>query len=178
MLYARMPMERIGVLVGPKGETKQRLEEATGTKVLVDSETGEVSVDESHAADPSLALKARDIVTAVGRGFSEERAFRLLDEDAYLQVLEIKDYARSRGRIAQVKARLIGSRGKTRRILEEMTGADVSVYGHTVAVIAASYQLPIAVEALEMLLRGSEHSTVYRYLERKREELRVYEMGF
>ena len=111
MLYARMPMERIGVLVGPKGETKQRLEEATGTKVLVDSETGEVSVDESHAADPSLALKARDIVTAVGRGFSEERAFRLLDEDAYLQVLEIKDYARSRGRIAQVKARLIGSRG-------------------------------------------------------------------
>lgn len=178
MLYARIPLERLGVLVGLKGMTKKRLEEATRAKILIDSTTGEVTVDESQTSDPSLALKARDIVTAIGRGFSEERAFRLLDEDAYLQVLEIKDFARSKARIAQVRARLIGSRGKTRRILEEMTGADVSVHGHTVAVIAAFFQLPVAVEALEMLLRGSEHSTVYRFLERKRQDLRIYEMGF
>jgi len=178
MLYARIGLERIGVLVGPQGATKKLLEESTRVKITIDSTTGEVSVDESTASDPSLALKVRDIVVAIGRGFSEERALRLLDEDVYLQVLEVKDYARSRGRVAQVKGRLIGSRGKTRRIIEEMTGADVSVHGHTVAVIAASFQLPVAVEALEMLLRGSEHSTVYRFLERKREELRPFEMGF
>jgi len=178
MLYARIPLERVGVLIGPEGSTKRRIEKATGVQLVIDSTTGEVNVDESKAKDPSMALKARDAVAAIGRGFSEERAVRLFDDDAYLQVFDIKDYAKSRARLEQIRARVIGTRGKTRRLLEELTGADVSVHGHTVAVIADSYQLVVAVEAVEMLLRGSEHSTVYRYLERKRELLKVQEMGF
>lgn len=178
MLYARIPQERIGVLIGPGGGTKQRIEDETGVKVLVDSESGEVTIDESAAKDPFLAIKVRDLVLAVGRGFSEERALRLLDPDSYFVVLDIKDYARSPRRIAQVKSRIIGTRGKTRRILEDLTGAAVSVYGHTVAIIADDLQLPIAQEAVTMLLQGSEHSTVYRFLERKRADLRIAEMGF
>ena len=178
MLYARIPQERIGVLIGPHGETKRRLEELTGVKILVDSESGEVTVDESGAKDKFLAVKARDIVLAIGRGFSEHRAFRLLDDDSYFVVLDIKDYAKTSERQRQVRSRLIGTRGKTRRIIEDLTGADVSVYGHTVALIADDLQLPIAQEAVEMLLRGSEHKTVYRFLERKRAALKIAEMGF
>ena len=178
MLYARIPQERIGVLIGPGGETKRRLEEITEIKVLIDSETGEVTIDESGSKDAFLAIKVRDIVSAIGRGFSEERAFRLLDEDSYFAVIDIKDYARTPARIAQMRARLIGTRGKTRRIVEDLTGADVSVYGHTVAIIADDVQLAIAQEAVEMLLRGSEHRTVYRFLERKRAELKIAQMGF
>ena len=178
MLYARIPMERIGVLIGPGGETKRLLEAMTGTKILIDSESGEVTIDESAAKDKFLAIKVRDIVLAIGRGFSEERAFRLLGDDSYFVVLDIKDHARTPERIVQVRARVIGTRGKTRRIIEELTGADMSVYGHTVSLIADDFQLPIAQEAVEMLLRGSEHKTVYRFLERKRAELRIAEMGF
>ena len=178
MLYARIPAERLGVLIGPEGVTKRRLQESTGTKIAVDSATGEVTIDEAGAADPVLALKARDIVQAVGRGFSEERAFRLLDDDAYIEILDIKDFARSKGRVAQVRARLIGTRGKTRRIIEELTGVDVSVWGHTVAMIGGSFEMAIAREAVIMLLRGSEHKTVYRFLERKRADLKAYQMGF
>jgi len=54
----------------------------------------------------------------------------------------------------------------------------VSVYGHTVALIADELQLPIAQDAFEMLLKGSEHATVYRFLERKRAHLKIAEMGF
>ncbi len=178
MLYARIPAERIGVLIGPDGTTKERLQAATGTQISIDSATGEVTIDESGVADPVLALKARDIVQAMARGFSEARAFRLLDEDAYLEVLDIKDFAHSRNRVAQVRARLIGTRGKTRRIIEELTGVDVSVWGHTIALIGGSYEMVIAREAVVMLLRGSEHKTVYRFLERKRADLKVYQMGF
>ncbi len=177
MLYARISSERIGVLIGPEGATKRRLEEETGTQITVDSETGEVTIDESRAGDPVLVLKARDAVLAVGRGFSEERALRLLREDDYLEVLDIKDFAHSKNRIAQVKARIIGSHGKTRRILEELTGVDVSVSGHTVALIGDSFQMAIAREAVLMLLRGSEHATVYRFLERKRADLKAWQMG-
>jgi ribosomal RNA assembly protein len=178
MLYARIPEERLGVLIGPDGATKRRLQESTGTKVAVDSATGEVTIDEAGAADPVLALKARDIVHAMARGFSDERAFRLLDDDVYLEVMDIKDFARSKNRVAQVRARIIGTRGKTRRIIEELTGVDVSVWGHTVAIIGGSFEMAIAREAVTMLLRGSEHKTVYRFLERKRADLKAYQMGF
>ena len=178
MLYARIPMERIGVLIGPGGETKRRIEKATEVKLLIDSDSGEVTIDESAARDKFLAIKVRDLVLAIGRGFSEERAFRLLGDDSYFVVLDIKDHARTPERIAQVRARVIGTRGKTRRIIEELTGADLSIYGHTVSLIADDFQLPIVQEAVEMLLRGSEHKTVYRFLERKRGELRIAEMGF
>ncbi|MEK6810657.1 MAG: KH domain-containing protein [Candidatus Thermoplasmatota archaeon] len=177
MLYARIPTERIGVLIGPGGETKTRLHEASGVIVIIDSLTGEVTIDESRAKDPAMALQVRDIVLAVGRGFSEERAFRLLHDDTYLEVLDIKDFAHSRNRIAQIKARLIGTRGKTRRLVEELTSVDMSVYGHTVALIGESFHLGIARGAVTMLLRGSEHNTVYRFLERKREAIKAYEMG-
>jgi ribosomal RNA assembly protein len=71
-----------------------------------------------------------------------------------------------------VKSRLIGQEGKTRRIIEELTEADVSIHGHTVAIIADMDQMEIAREAVKMILRGSMHSTVYRYLNRKRRELK------
>ncbi|OGS63591.1 MAG: RNA-processing protein [Euryarchaeota archaeon RBG_19FT_COMBO_69_17] len=178
MFYARMSTERVGVLIGPEGATKRRLEGVTGTRIDIDSGTGEVTIDETRAADPVMALKARDVVTAVARGFSEERAFRLLGEDAYLEVFDVKDFAHSRNRVEQIKARLIGSRGKTRRIIEELTGVDVSVWGHTVTLIGESFEMGIAREAVLMILRGSEHKTVYRFLERKRADIKAWRMGF
>src|SRR5205809_96840 len=168
----------LGVLIGPEGATKRRLQESTGTRIAVDSATGDVTIDETAAADPVLALKARDVVQAMARGFSEDRAFRLLDDECYLEILDIKDFAHSKNRVAQVRARLIGTRGKTRRIIEELTGVEVSVSGHTVAMIGGAFEMAIAREAVFMLLRGSEHKTVYRFLERKRADLKVYQMGF
>ncbi|HEX9567797.1 MAG TPA: KH domain-containing protein [Thermoplasmata archaeon] len=178
MLYARISAERIGVLIGPEGATKDRLQKATGTRISVDSASGEVTIDHAEAQDPVLALKARDIVQAMARGFSEDRAFRLLDEDAYFEVFDIKDFAHSKNRVAQIRGRLIGTRGKTRRLIEELTGVEVSVWGHTVALIGGTFEMAIAREAVFMLLRGSEHKTVYRFLERKRADLKVYQMGF
>ena len=178
MLYARIPQDRLGVLIGPDGGTKKRLEERTHIRVEIDSASGEVTIDEAGAPDPVMALKARDIVQAIGRGFSEALAFRLLDEDIYLEVLDIKDFARSKARLEQIRARVIGTRGKTRRIIEELTGVDMSVLGHTVALVGPTFVMAIAREAVIMLLRGSEHRTVYRFLERKRADIKAWQMGF
>ncbi|HKZ88890.1 MAG TPA: KH domain-containing protein [Thermoplasmata archaeon] len=177
MFYARISSDRVGVLIGPDGATKRRLEQATGTSIEVDSATGEVTINEAEAEDPVVALKTQDVVRAIARGFSEERAFRLLQEDMYLEVFDIKDFAHSKNRIAQIKARLIGSRGKARRLVEELSSVDVSVWGHTVALIGGSFEMAIAREAVLMLLRGSEHATVYRFLERKRADIKVWQKG-
>ena len=104
-------------MIGPKGLTKQRIEEETGVQILVDSKEGEVSIDESKAEDPSMALKTLDIVKAIGRGFSEERALRLFDPEVFFRSVDIRDFAgKNRKRIAQIKGRLIGTKGKTRHL--------------------------------------------------------------
>ncbi|HPP44570.1 MAG TPA: KH domain-containing protein, partial [Methanomassiliicoccaceae archaeon] len=129
--------------------------------------------------DPLAALKVMDLVKAIGRGFAPHRAMRLLDEDEYLEIVEIGDFVGKKSeKLTRMRSRLIGTNGKTRRIIEDLTGASMSVYGSTVALIGNSVQLPVAKKAVEMILRGSEHATVYRYLERSRATLRIAEMGF
>ncbi len=168
----------MGVLIGTEGRTKQQLEERTGAQMTVDSATGEVTIDETACEDPSMALKAQDVVRAIGRGFSEEKALALLEDEVFLRVYDIKEYAHSRGRVKELKGRVIGARGKTRQLLEELTGTTLSVHGHTVSLIGGTLPLEVACRGVEMLLQGSEHATVYRYLERMRPRLRVDEMGF
>ena len=46
----------------------------------------------------------------------------------------------------------------------------MSVYGSTVALIGEEEQLERATHAVELLLRGSEHSTVFHYLARARRD--------
>ncbi len=178
MKIIRIPKERVGALIGKEGEVKSLIEERTKVKLYIDTE-GEVNMDESGSDDPVAILKVMDLVKAVGRGFAPHKAMRLLDEDEYLEVIELGDFIGKKGQqLDRVRSRLIGSHGKTRRIIEELTGANMSIYGSTVSLIGNSVQLPVAKTAIEMILRGSEHSTVYRYLERSRAQLRIAEMGF
>ncbi len=179
MKVVKVPKERVGALIGQGGETKRYLEERTGLRIDVDAEEGEVSFDEMKAEDPLLPLKVIDIVRAIGRGFAPQKAFRRLEDDEYLEIMNIDNYVgKGSNQLARMRARVIGSGGKTRRIIEDLVGVHVSVYGDTVSIIGNSVQMPVARTAVDMLLSGSEHATVYRYLERKRAELRIAEMGF
>lgn len=54
-----------------------------------------------------------------------------------------------------------------------MSGASVSVYGKTVAIIGNPIQIEIAKTAIEKLARGSPHGSVYRYLERRKKDLEL-----
>jgi ribosomal RNA assembly protein len=178
MKAVRIPQDRVGVLIGKEGETKAFIERRAKVRLMIDKE-GEVTIDEANIEDPLMQIKIVDIVRAIGRGFSPQHAFRLFDDDEYLELIDIHDYIGKRSeQVRRVRARVIGSGGKTRRLIEDLTGANMSVYGETVGLIGNSAQMPVARVAVDMLLRGSEHATVYRFLERKRALLRIAEMGF
>jgi len=96
-IYLKIPVERAGALIGEKGGTKVELEKGTGSSIEVDGATGEVVIEmdaSSGTRDPSGVLKARDIVNAIGRGFSPERAFRLFTDGQMLEVIDLKAGAR------------------------------------------------------------------------------------
>jgi ribosomal RNA assembly protein len=173
--FIKIPKERVGVLIGPDGRIKKSIEERLSVELQVDGEAGDVNVlMKENATDPSTLFRAKDVVTAVGRGFSPEHAFRLIrDEEAVLDVLDLRMvFGKSEADIRRIKGRIIGMNGKTRAIIEELTEAHVAVYGHTVAIIGTIEQAQIAREAIEMLIKGNMHGTVYRFLHRKRRELK------
>jgi len=184
-LFVKIPKERIGVLIGPGGSVKETIERRLSVDLKIDSETGDVTITlNPDAENPAQLFKAKDVVIAIGRGFSPERAFRLIDdEETILDVIDLREeVGRSPSNLRRVKGRIIGKDGKTRRIIEELTEASVSVYGHTVAIIGKIEQARTAREAIQMLIQGSPHSTVYRFLHRerrklKRMQLRLWETG-
>jgi len=164
-----IPRERVGVLIGPKGSVKKKIEDELGVKLTIDSESGSVKIElkrpPEEGGDPVALFKARDVVAAIGRGFSPERAFKLFEDGVILSIIDITDYVKpSRNNLVRVRARLIGSGGKTRRIMEETTHTYISIYGDTVAIIGSEEDVRAAEEAVISIINGAPHAQVYRKL--------------
>jgi len=168
----RVPVDRIGVIVGRDGKVRKRIEQLTNVKLDVDSE-GAVTISRSEdSEDPVLAWKARDIVRAIARGFSPKNAMTLIDEDTMLVVISLREsVGTSPSQLKRVAGRIIGERGRTRRVIEQVTETKIVVYGRTVAIIGINPGLDYAQRAIDMLIQGAPHSAVYSRLERMRRDL-------
>lgn len=178
MRYIRIPFERIGVLIGKDGETRKKIEELTQVKLTVNSDLGEVTFNDQDIEDPLTIFKVENIVRAIARGFSPEHAFLLLNDDMDFFVFDIRDYVGNKPtHVHRLKSRVIGTQGKTKRVLEHLTLTNISIYGHTVAIIGNILDIDIAKKAIDKLLSGSKHASVYRYVESTMKKLRV-EQGF
>jgi ribosomal RNA assembly protein len=172
----RIPVERVGAVIGKEGATKRSLEGELRVHLSVDSREGVVTVksEETEGADPFTALR---VIEAIGRGFSPQRATRLLNEGTALEVIDLRAYAgRSTNSLERIRGRVIGVRGKSRRVIEELTRCHLSVYGRTVAIIGDAAEVQLAVEAVKMLATGSQHRTVYNTLQKARSRRKMERM--
>ena len=166
----RITQERIGVLIGKKGQTKRDIEEKTNTRIQVDSEEGLVSIE---GEDADGFIQAVEAVKAIARGFSPERAAILLDDpDLYLEILELSEFAGSDSKIERIRGRIIGRDGRSRSQIEDMTATEISVYGKTIGIIGTVEQTKIAREAIMMLIKGVSHESVFSFLEKKKRVLK------
>ena len=178
-----IPLERMGVLIGRDGSTKASIESAFKVRLLVQSQSGVVEIVPGEGSDdPTTILRARDVVLAIARGFSPGRALTLVDDDIVLDIIDLREtFGKNEREIARLKGRVIGREGKIRRLIEEMTDAKVSVYGHTISMLGEYETVTAAREAIELLLKGKQHSTVYKLLRKikseskKRETLELWQ---
>lgn len=175
MRYVKIPMERVAVLIGKNGEVKEKIE-SYGVELEIDSSSGEVKIK----SDDSLKeLEGENVVRAIGRGISPEKAMLLFNDEYYFELIDIRDWVGKKpSHIRRVAGRIIGKDGKTRKIIEETTGAYVSVQGHTVAIIGKIDEIKTAKEAIEKLLEGANHTTVYHFLEKERRKKKFEKMKF
>ncbi len=171
---AMIPRERVGVLIGPKGSVKSTIEQKLFVDLEIDSDTGSVYIGvKPDSPDPSSALRAKDLVLAIGRGFSPSRAFSLFNEDYSFDIVDLHEYfGKNESEIRRVDGRIIGREGKARRNLEELTGTLISVSGHTVSVIGTFESVSMAKDALEKLIEGRQHGTVYKFLRKRRGQVK------
>jgi ribosomal RNA assembly protein len=163
----KVPKERVAVLIGKDGEVKKYIEEETGTEIDVDSKEGEVTVSGTDGLD---LMTAREIIKAIARGFNPDLAKLLLKQDYALEIMKISDYAKTQNDCLRLKGRVIGREGKSRRFIENLTDCHISVYGKTLAIIGETEKLAIARKAVDALLRGSQHSRVFQWLERQKRQ--------
>jgi ribosomal RNA assembly protein len=171
MQHVTVPDDRIGVLIGEGGETMREIERRAEVRLDIDSEDGSVRIE--SVGDPVTALKGPDIVKAIGRGFAPEDAMRLLEEEMMMfDLVDIEAATRNKNDLRRQKGRLIGENGRTRELMQELTGASVTIYGTTLGVIGGPKQVDAVREAAEMILDGAPHGAVYSFLERKRDELK------
>jgi len=170
MQHVTIPQDRIGVLIGEGGETMRQIEDRAEVRLDIDSESGSVAVE--SVGDPVTGMVAPDVVRAVGRGFSPEQALSLLDDDLRrFELIDVDAATRNQKDLQRQKGRLIGEDGRTRELMEELTGAEVVVYGTTVGIIGSPEEVAAVRRAVEMILDGAPHGAVYAYLERKHNEL-------
>jgi len=153
-----LPKERERVL---KKDVIEKIEKELGVKIHKNENEVEIEGESLEV------LKAINVIKAIANGFSPENAFLLFDENNVLEIIEIPGDKDTRTRI---KARIIGKNGLVRRNIERYTNCKVSVYEKTVSIIGPLEKVQIAKEAIEMLISGKKHSTMYKYFEALRKK--------
>lgn len=177
MQHVTIPQERIGALIGEGGATMREIEERAEVRLNIDSETGSVEIE--SVGDPITGLKGPDIVKAIGRGFHPDDALSLLDDSMrMLDVIDLDAATRNKNDLQRQKGRIIGENGRTRQLMEELSGASVVIYGKTVGAIGDPEEVEVVRSAVEMILDGAPHGAVYSFLERRHNEMQAQEMGY
>jgi ribosomal RNA assembly protein len=175
--HIKIPLDRVAVLVGPKGSIKELIEEKSTTSINIESSSGTVEI--MDAKDPIKGMRAREVVHAIARGFSPEKAIKLFDDEYLMfETIDLSNIARTEKDMERLKGRIIGRGGKTREVFEDLTNVRISVYGKTISIIGYPEQNAVARAGIDMLLKGSTHGPMYKFLEKKRTDLKNLEMGF
>ncbi len=125
----------------------------------------------SIEGEPYDEYNAKNVLTAFGRGFELDKAYKLLNEDYFFQMINLKDTFHSKEQIMRVKARLIGTDGKAKEYIESVSGAYISIFGSSVSIIGKIDEVRVADAALRILIGGGRHKTAYKIMEKERTKI-------
>ena len=150
----RITEDRIPAVIGKGGKTKASIEKWTSTRLDVSD------VVRIEGVDPIMVLKAKDMVAAIGRGFSLKQVKKLLAEECSLHVISLG--GESRKKRERLLARAIGSDGIVKKRIEEESGAIVCISGKTLSLIGTPEELRPAEKAVGEILLGKTHAWAYR----------------
>lgn len=107
---------------------------------------------------------AKKVFDAINFGFSVTKAVQLKYEDMDFKIIRIKDHTKRN--LKDVKSRLIGTHGKTRKTISDIADCDILIKESEVGVIAEAESVDEIATAIVKIIKGSKQSNSYKYLER------------
>jgi len=164
--FFKIPVEIAQKLVEEKAllnEIGQKL----GVKVEIDLESGGVKVTyEPQKAENFILMKK--VFDAMNAGFYEEVRGLLVNENYDLEVIDLTEYVgKSKNDLVRIKGRIIGEKGKAKTNVENYTGCKLSIYENKIGIVGPSEFVTVAKDAVVKLIKGYQHSTVYKFLDKR-----------
>ena len=144
-------------------KNKKRLEEELNVKITIN---GKEIFIEGKAEDEYIAEK---VIDALNMEFPLRVALLIKDENFVLEILNIKDYTK-RHDLKRIRARIIGTGGKTLRTLCNLTKCFFEVKNNEVGIIGNDEYIETAQEGILSIIKGTKHANVYAYLEKHQPE--------
>ena len=121
---------------------------------------------------------AGEVLKALDFGFPHSRAYLLFGEKHFMEILDLNlIFHGNQKQVSRYKGRVIGLGGKSKKTLEELSGAFIAVSGDRIAIIGEFDDLRLAKEAVMRLLEGAMHSGVFGYLEKQQRERKYGNIG-
>ncbi len=118
----------------------------------------------SYEGDSIDEYEASLVFEAISFGFSVRVALNLKIEENTFKVVHIKDHTKRK--LKDIKSRLIGTQGKTRRIISDISNCYVLINESDVGIIGYVEDVENASTAIISLIKGSKQANMYQYLER------------
>lgn len=138
---------------------KKFLEKSLGVKITI---RGKMVTFEGNALNEYVALKVLD---AISSGFSAQTAALLQDESYAFEKINIKDHTRRKD-LDVIRGRLIGTHGKTKKTIEQISHCTIKIKDNIVAIIGPADEIQYALTAITSVIKGSKQTNVYKYLQR------------
>ncbi len=133
---------------------------------------GEISIQsKSKGKDAIIEYLTLKIIEALALGFAIETTLHLSNTDYSLMKIDIKSYAKGK-RVNVIKGRIIGTKGKTKALLERLSECNIVLSDHTVGIIGKIENVELASQAIYSLIKGKPQSKVYGFLERSKVKLK------
>lgn len=151
----RIILERAGSVI----KEKKKLEDALNVKI---SNRGkEVFIE----GEPLEEYEAEKVIDALGFGFKIEIALMIKEKELSFEVINIKNFTKRKD-TATIRARIIGTKGKTLKTLMELTDCFFEVRNNEVGIIGSPERMKIAQTTTISLIQGSKQASAYKYLEK------------
>lgn len=155
---------------------KDQVERIINSKEIIEEEleieiqevNGKVKISTKKENIENL-MNGEKALNALKWGFQPETTLKLTKPTYDMQEIDLKKY---RGKLREIKGRIIGKQGKTKKRIAKLTNSSIMITKRRAIVIGEFGNIELAIEAIKMIASGQRRQNVYKYLHNQKRKQR------